>query len=113
MRGTTGDGWGCLHQQKNLLLQTDRAGVQTACVRPIGSVRPKRPPLRPVHPQRPERLGVLGLHLLRLVTPNTLVPVLTTQRTCHDLIPSEHARSVSSRTGVTRVDLPDSGSPTA
>jgi len=91
----------------------DRARVRTACVRRIRSVRPKRPPLRPVRPERPERLGVLGLHLLRLVPPNTLVPVLTTRRTCHGLIPSEHPPLVSSRPGVSRVDLPDSGSPTA
>ena len=77
------------------------------------SVRPKRPHLRPVRPERPERPGVLGLHLLRLVPPNTLVPVLTTRRTCHSLIPSEHPPSVSSRPGVSRVDLPDSGSLTA
>ena len=102
-----------MHQQKKRLLQTDRARVRTACVRPIRSVRPKRPPLRPVRPERPEPPGVLGLHLLRLVPPNTLVPVLTTRRTCHGLIPSEHPPSVSSRPGVSRVDLPDSGSPTA
>ena len=82
-------------------------------VRPIRSVRPKRPPLRPVRPERPERPGVLGLHLLCLVPPNTLVPVLTTRRTCHGLIPSEHPPSVSSRPRVSRVDLLDSGSPTA
>jgi len=79
-----------VHQQKKWLLQTDRAHVRTACVSPIHSVRPKRPPLRPVRPERPERPGILGLHLLRLVPPNTLVPVLTTRRTCHGLIPSEH-----------------------
>jgi len=101
------------NQQKKRLLQTDRARVRTACVRPIRSLRPKRPPLRPVRPERPERPGVLGLHLLRLVPPNTLVPVLTTRRTCHGLILSEHPPSVSSRPGVSRVDLPDSGSPTA
>jgi len=105
-------------QQKKRLLQTDRACVRTACVRtacvrPIRSVRSKCPPLRPVHPERPERPGVLGLHLLRLVPPNTLVPVLTTRRTCHGLIPSEPPPSVSSRPGVSRVDLPDSGSPMA
>jgi len=82
-------------------------------VRPIRSVRPKRLPLRAVRPECPERPGVLGLHLLRLVPPNTLVPVLTSRRTCHGLIPSEHPPSVSSRSGVSRVDLPDSGSPTA
>jgi len=101
------------HQQKKRLLQTDRARVRTACVRPIRSIRSKHPPLRPVRPERPERPGVLGLHLLRLVPPNTLVPVLTTRRTCHGLIPSEHPPAVSSRPGVSRVDLPDSGSPTA
>jgi len=101
------------HQQKKRVLQTDRAGVRTACIRPIRSVRPKRPPLRPVRPERPERPGVLGLHLLRLVPPNTLVPVLTTRRTCHGLIPSEHPPSVSSRPAVSGVDLADSGSPTA
>jgi len=102
-----------LHQLKNLLLQTDRARVRTACVRPICSVRPKRPPLRPVRHERPKSPGVLGLHLLRLVPPNTLVPVLTTRCTCHGLIPSEHPPSVSSHPHVSRVDLPDSGSPTA
>jgi len=102
-----------LCQQKKRLLQTDRARVRTACLRPIRSVRPKRPPLRPVRPERLERPGVLGLHLLRLVPPNTLVPVLTTRRTCHGLIPSQHPPSVSSRPRVSRVDLPDSGSPTA
>jgi len=104
------------HQQKKPLLHTDRARGRTACVRPIRSVCPKRPPLRPVRPvrpERPERPGVLGLHLLRLVPPNTLVPVLTTRRTCHGLIPSKHPPSVSSRLGVSRVDLPDSGSRTA
>ena len=101
------------HRQKNRLVQTDRARVRTAWVRPIRSVRPKLPPLRPVHPERPERPGVLGLHLLHLVPPNRLGPVLTTRRTCHGLIPSEHPSSVSSRPGVSRVDLPDSGSPTA
>jgi len=102
-----------IHQQKNSLLQTDRARVRTACVRPIRSVRPKRPPGRRVRPECPERPGVLGLHLLRLVPPNTHVPVLTTWRTCHGLILSEDPYSVSSRLGVSRVDLPESGSPTA
>jgi len=101
------------HQQKNRLLQTDRPHVRTACVCPIRSVRPKSRPLCPVHPERPERPGFLGLHLLPLVPPNTLVPFLTTQRTCHGLIPSEHPRSVSSHLGVSRVDPADSGSPTA
>ena len=77
----------------------DRAGVRTACVRPIRSVRHKNPPLRPVRPERPERQGVLGLYILRLVPPNTLVPVLTTRRTCQGLIPSEDPPSVSSRPG--------------
>ena len=119
-RMPTSDGRGLIpavklsyHQQKKRLLQTDRARVRTACVRPIRSVRPKRLPLRAVRPECPERPGVLGLHLLRLVPPNTLVPVLTSRRTCHGLIPSEHPPSVSSRSGVSRVDLPDSGSPTA
>jgi len=106
----------CLYSdisKKTILLQKDRARVRTACLRPIRSVRPKRLPLRPVRPERPERSGVLGLHLLRLVPPNTLVPVLTTQRTCHALIPSEHPPSVSSPPGVSQVDLPDSGSRTA
>ena len=102
-----------LHQQKKGLLQTDRARVLTACVRPIRSVRPKRAPLCPVRPERPERPAVLGLHLLRLVPPNTLVAVLTTRRTCHGLIASEHPPSVSSYPGVSREHLPDSGSPTA
>jgi len=102
-----------IHQQKKRLLQTDRARVQGACVRPIRSVRPKGPPLRPVRPERPERPVVLGLHLLRLVPPNTLVPVLTTRRTCHGLILSKHPASVSSCPGVSRVDLPESTSLTA
>ena len=88
-----------MHQQKKRLLQMDRARVWTACVRPIYSVLPKSPPLRPVGPERPERPGVLGLHLLHLVPPNTLVPVLTTRRTCHGLIPSENPPLVSSRPG--------------
>jgi len=110
-----GDGWlsQSLISKKIGLLQTDRARVRPACISPIRSVRPKRPPLLPVRPERPERPGVLGLHLLRLVPPNTLVPVLTTRRTCHRLIPSEHPPLVSSRLGVSRVDLPHSGSPTA
>ena len=88
----------------------DRARVRKACFRPICSVRPKRAPLRPVRPERPERPGILGLHLLRLVPPNTLVPVFTTRRACHGLIPSEHPPSVSSRPRVSQVYLSDSGS---
>ena len=98
-------------QQKKGLLQTHRACVWTACIPPIHSVRPEHLPLRAVRSERPECPGVLGLHLLRLVPPNTLVPVLMTQRTCRGLIPSEHPPSVSSRPRVSRVYLKDSGSP--
>jgi len=105
-----------LHQQKNGLLKTNRARVQRACVRRICSVRPKLPPLRPVCPERPgrpERPGVLGLDLLRLVPPNTLVPNLTTWCSCHGLIRSEYPPSVSSRPAVSRLYLPDSPCPPA
>ena len=101
------------HQQKNCLLQRQRAGVWTACVHPIRSVRPERPRLSPVRPVGPERPGILQLHLLFLVPPNALVPVLTTQRTCQGLIPSEHPPSVSSGLGVSGVYLSDSGTPMA
>ena len=89
----------------------------TVCIRLNRFVLPERvplgpegPPLRPVHP---ECLGVLRLHLLHLAPPNTVVPVLTTWPTCHGLIPSGHTPWVSSRPGVSRVYMPDSGSPMA
>jgi len=98
------------HQEKNRLLHTHRALVRTVCVRPIRSVRRERPPLRPVPPEHQECPGVLGLHLLCLVPPNTFVPFLTTRSTCHGLIPCEHPALLSSCLGVSRVYLPDSGS---
>jgi len=90
-----------------------RARVRTACVPPIRSGRPEHQPFRAIHPECPERPRVLGLHLLRLVPPNTLVPVLTTWCTCHGVIPSKQPPSFTSRPGVSQVYLPDSGSPMA
>jgi len=100
-------------QQKKGLLQKHSARVRTACVHPVRSVYPEHLPLRPVTAERPECPGVLGLHVLCLVPPNTIVPVLATERTCHGLIPSEYTPSVSCRPGVSRVYLQDSGSPMA
>ena len=76
------------YRQKNSMLQVHRASIQMVCVRLIGSMHPECPPLRPVHPGRLQCLGAIGLHLVHLVPPNTLLPVLTTQHTCHGLIPS-------------------------
>jgi len=73
----------------------------------------EHPPLCPVPPEHPEHLGILGLHLVRLVPPNTLVSILATWGTCHCLIPSEHVPLVSFCSDVLKVYLPDSGSPMA
>jgi len=99
-----------LYQQKNHLLETDRACVQTAHVRPMRSAHPECLPLCHVLPGHP---GILGFHLQRLLPPNPLVPVLNIRCTCRGLIASKYPPSVSSCLGASRVYLSDSGSPMA